>query len=92
MSSDKERYDAAAHAMQTGVAFSRDLKEQEPKHLRVGINAAMSDHGALVNLLIKKGVITLDEYMAEAVDYMEKEAESYKKKLEAETGRKVTLK
>jgi len=36
---NKERYNKAAHAMQSGVAFSKDKKEQDPKHLRVGINA-----------------------------------------------------
>ena len=53
-------YEAAAHAMQTGVAFlmERGDKATEPKHLRVGINSAMVEHAALVRLLISKGVIT----------------------------------
>lgn len=71
------RYEAAAHTMQTGVAFSMPSKETEPKHLRVGINAAMSDHGGLVALLIAKGVITEDEYLAAIADAMEREAKSY---------------
>lgn len=35
---DRERYIRAAHAMQSGVAFSMPSAETEPKHLRVGLN------------------------------------------------------
>ena len=38
-----QRYLDAAHAMQTGVAFTmhQDSSQTDPKHLRVGINSAM---------------------------------------------------
>jgi hypothetical protein len=49
-----------------------------PKHLRVGVNAAMSDHGALVRLLIQKGIITHEEYSTAIADAMENEVQSYK--------------
>src|SRR5687767_13839287 len=49
----RAKYLKLCHAMQTGVAFKmeKDNKDTTPKHLRVGINAAMVDHAALTNLL-----------------------------------------
>ena len=87
------RYKLAAHAMQTGVAFTMDADPDEtsPKHLRIGVNAALVDAGSLGALLIKKGVITEVEYFESLADIMEKEVESYTKKLEKLTGKKVTL-
>jgi hypothetical protein len=80
---DDERYLAAAHAMQSGVALEmqRNPRPTEPKHLRVGINAAMADMGGLVALLIKKGVITDAEYRVAIADAMECEALRYEDRL-----------
>lgn len=80
----RERYFAAAHAMQTGVRLwmERDPKETEPKHLRTGINASMSDLSGLVTLLIEKGIITEEAYLEAIADAMEREAESYRVKLD----------
>lgn len=89
---DRERYRQAAHAMQSGVAFKKDKKDQEPKHLRVGVNAAMVDHSALVHLLIEKGVITEAEYTKRAADAMEREAADLAEIVSRECGGvKVTL-
>lgn len=76
---DKERYMAACHAMQSGVALKmgRDPKETEPKHLRVGINSAMVDSAALARLLMTKGVITEEEFYKALADQMEEEVASY---------------
>lgn len=84
----RQRYEAAAHAMQTAVKVElnhtlQDQRTSDPvtlleyfvKHLRVGNNARASDHAALVNLLIKAGVFTMAEYEKEAADEMEREAE-----------------
>ena len=85
--SDNERYAAAAHAMQSAVVLelSIDSKSAEPKHLRVGINSAMSDVSALATLLIEKGIFTKEEYVKAVADSMERErdlcAESAKSKL-----------
>ena len=80
---DRERYMNAAHAMQSGVAIwmERGNKETEPKHLRVGINSAMSDQGALTRLLIEKGVFTEEEYVAAVADAMEREVAIYEARL-----------
>jgi hypothetical protein len=60
-------YMAAMHGIQSGVAMAigRDPRMVEPKHLRVGLNSAMVNDAALVRLLVKKGVFTMDEYLEE---------------------------
>ena len=80
------RYQRAAHAIQSGVAFRKDKKDQLPKHLRVGVNLAMCDHGSLVQLLLKKGVFTEDEYSEAIVEGMELEVERYRETLKREYG------
>lgn len=90
---DYERYLAAAHAMQSGVAakMGYDASDTTPKHLRVGINAAMSDNAALVALLIAKGIITGEEYTKAIADQMEKERDSYAQLLSEHYGREIKL-
>ena len=89
----KARYKAAAHAMQTGVAFTMDSNPSEtsPKHLRVGVNSAMVEHGALVHLLMQKGIITEVEYLESLADFMEKERDSYVKMLKDRGYDNITL-
>jgi len=59
-------YEQALHGVQTGVMHEMHSPARqsatEPKHLRVGINAAMSDHAALAFLLVEKGIFTKEEY------------------------------
>ena len=88
-----QRYEAALHAMQSGVAMEMNHKRQptEPKHLRVGINAAMADHCGLVQLLLSKGLITEAEYLEAITKSMEAEKERYEKRLTDATGTKITL-
>jgi|HubBroStandDraft_6_1064221.scaffolds.fasta_scaffold00184_15 hypothetical protein len=94
MDSANERYRAAAHAMQSGVKLKMTREgvgdpdegyvprgECSPKHLRVGINSAMSDHGALARLLIDKGVFTEEEYTEAIADGMEREVQFYRTEL-----------
>lgn len=80
------RYERAAHAMQTGVQLelTRDgaaAAAASPKHLRVGINAVMADHGALAALLIRKGLISEEDYLQALVEGMEAEVGRYHKRL-----------
>tara|TARA_R110000868_G_scaffold936_5_gene7160 strand:+ start:2320 stop:2616 length:297 start_codon:yes stop_codon:yes gene_type:complete len=92
---NRNRYMQAAHAMQSGVAIEMNMphrqKATEPKHLRVGINCAMSDHGGLVRLLISKGVITESEYLSAIADAMEEEAAKYQASVSQHFGREVKL-
>lgn len=88
-----ERYKALCHAMQSGVAaeIAKDDRSVQLKHLRVGINVALCDHSALVQLLIEKGVVTSDEYLARIVAEMEAEVQRYEARLEKMYGAKITL-
>lgn len=76
---DLDRYAAAMHAMQSGVAMKMnyDQGETSPKHLRVGVNSGLISSGALAKVLCDKGVITLDEYEAALADMAERDAKSY---------------
>lgn len=85
---DRQRYVAAVHGMQSGVAMKMnyDGKETEPKHLRVGVNNAMADHGSLAKLLIDKGVITDEEYFKAIADGAERERDLYQQWLQDRLG------
>lgn len=76
---DRKRYAAATHAVQSGVAMKMnyDPAETTPKHLRTGVNVMMSDLGAIADLLVKKGLITQDEYEKAIADNMEREKKDY---------------
>jgi hypothetical protein len=93
--SHAERYEAACHAMQTGVAHDLNLRPNSgtPKHLRVGVNVALRDHGSLVGLLISKGIITQEEYEKAIADGMEAEVKTYEDMIASQTGgaTKITL-
>lgn len=91
-----ERYIAAAHAMQSGVKadIETDARTQgctRPKDIRVGINSALVDSAALAELLINKGIITLEEYQDVLAVAMEREAKRYEELLSTRLGTKVTL-
>lgn len=76
-------YLAAVHAMQSGVSLEQEMGggDGSPTSLRVGVNVAMSDHAALVKLLIQKGVITDAEYRAAIEDEMNREVRRYERRL-----------
>jgi hypothetical protein len=90
----KQRYLAAMHAMQTGVmmlldrdapgwrdGLVPDRHEASPKHLRVGVNSALLDSGALQKVLIDKGLITAEEFLAALCELVDGDVESYRRKL-----------
>jgi hypothetical protein len=86
-------YEQAAHAMQSGVAVEQARGSQcgTPKHLRVGVNAAMADHAALAKLLIDKGVISEAEYLEALRLQMNEEVCRYQQRLKDTYGLDVTL-
>lgn len=51
----------------------------------------MSDHGALVKLLIAKGIFTEDEYFNVLIEMMQQEVDSYQKRLSRLYGANITL-
>ena len=86
-------YLQAMHAMQAGVGFDQDTNSEDgsPKQLRTGINARACDHTALVRLLIKKGIISEEEYLEEIRLEMNREVKRYEATLSEKLGKKVTL-
>lgn len=103
---DIERYQRMAHAMQSGVKMLMnyqegpqpdDIKEAStsPKHLRTGVNSAMCDHAALVEMLVEKGIITPDEYQKAIADQMEAEVHRYERHVSdeifAKTGNRIEI-
>ena len=78
-----KRYTAAAHAMQTGVALEmgrdtnnwadQEVSGTSSKQLRTGINSSFVSQAACAELLIEKGIFTLQEYTIAQADAMEKE-------------------
>ncbi len=83
-----EKYKALCHAMQSGVAYKMnyDPTDTTPKHLRVGVNVAMCDHAALVNLLMAKGIITEDEYFDALIESMQREVDNYTREINDQLG------
>jgi hypothetical protein len=88
MTNPRGRYLDASQAMQSGVAMKMnyDPSETSPKSLRVGVNSALVDSGALIRLLIVKGIITEAEYLEVVADGMEREATSYRDELRSHFG------
>jgi transcription termination factor NusB len=97
----QRRYEAAAHAVQAGVGMELADDERHhntnssasPKQLRTGVNMAMIEHGALVRILIAKGLFTEEEYFEELVKGVEDEKRLYEERLSARYGgrTKITL-
>jgi len=97
---DKERLDAAwartlaaQHACMTGAGYivEKDPRTGSPKHVRNGIDMAMVEHGAVVALLVKKGVFTRVEYAEALADATETEKARYEKFLSDNYGVNITL-
>lgn len=87
-------YQSLCHAMQAGVAMKMnfDPAETTPKHLRVGVNAALCDSSALARLLIEKGIITKEEHAKAIRDEMEREVERYQTYIRSHVGGGVNIK
>ena len=105
---DIDRYLKAVHAMQSGVKMMINYEHPDiqtddnatdpstgPKHLRVGINVNMSDHAALIHLLLDKKIITIDDYDISLADQMEDQVKMYEKNIEEamfnKTGNRIKM-
>lgn len=76
-----ERYLRALHAMGAGVDLEmHKTAAHTPKQLRIGVNSNFVSQKAIAELLIKKGIITLEEYFEAHADAMEEEVKIYEKK------------
>lgn len=90
-----KEYTDLAHAVQTGVSYDIargvDVAGANAKHLRTGVNSALVQNSALVNLLMSKGIITELEYVTALRDGMKQEKEKYEKLLGDHYGTTVSL-
>lgn len=95
LSDSIERYQSAIKRMQSGVAMDLSLRMDDrstaEKHLRVGVNSALVQNGALVTLLIEKGLITEQEYFEHMAKKMEDEVRHYETLLTKRLGKTVHL-
>ena len=88
------RYKALCHAMQSGVRMEMGrgiIGAIKGTHLGVGVNMVKCDHAALVALLVKKGVISEEDYLDAIIESMECEVRSYEKRQAKYFGKKITL-
>lgn len=83
---DGERYERAAHRVQTAIAFNPDRPSDQYKDLRTGIDMRASDAAGLATLLIAKGVFTLEEYLTAIADAAERDADSKEDELSIRHG------
>jgi hypothetical protein len=86
----RAEYERLTHAMQSGVGwlagFEPESLEKSLKHLRVGINSAMVNQAATMDLLFRKGIVTEEEYYQALVDWMKKEVETYREEIKLHLG------
>lgn len=90
----RERYFAAAHAIQTGVMYDQQYGSEDgsPKHLRTGINLTKVEISALVTILIRLGLLTELEWSKELALQAEQEVKRYEKQVSQIIGKNITLK
>jgi hypothetical protein len=89
---DLDRYRAACHAVQSGVAMEQNFTDAaSPKHLRTGLDLRASDHEGLVTLLMEKGIFTREEYLKAMADAAEREKARYEEALSQHFGKRITL-
>lgn len=85
------RYNTAMQRMQSAIAFEFNNEwtssAKDAKHLRVGINSALMEHGALISLLLKKGIFTETEYFESLLTFAVMEAD----RVEREVKKKFNL-
>lgn len=98
-----KRYEELAHAVQTGVGWvialdnpkvfdvNTDSNLRAHKHLRVGIDTNKADLGSIARLLIKKGVITDEEYKLAILEGLENEKRLYEQQLTEKFGKQIDL-
>jgi hypothetical protein len=83
-----------SHAIQSGVRMEMELQLNNaatPKHLRTGVNIALVETGAIGMLLIRKGLVTEEEYYNTLLEKLREEVRDYQRRLSLATGNVVTL-
>lgn len=82
---DRERYDDALAAVQTGATIEQGMGagSNEPERLRADLNAATAAVGVLTRLLVAKAVITQAELDKALADDTEDEVVQYETRINA---------
>ena len=86
-------YEYLLRAIQTGVATEHELGSTDgrPKHLRMGVMSALTSGGALVRLLVSKGVFTEAEHGSFLIEILREELAIYEARLTEKLGSPVKL-
>lgn len=86
-------YEPLAHRVQSGVAFRLDANPSSgsAKHLRTGLDLSKAEFGGLAILLVRKGLITNEEYFAAILEGIEDEVDRMECALGGMTGTKISL-
>lgn len=89
------------HKIQTAIKFlrekeiadgvSEDRQFTGPKHNRVGIDNALIENGALVALLVEKGIIKYQEYIDTYIEFLERDVERYEGRIKDAFGPNVKI-
>ena len=89
------------HKLQSAVKFLHehqqvsiqdpDRRFTSPKHQRVGIDNALISNGALVALLIEKGVIKPKDWYETYLEFLQRDVEGYRARLKEALGVEVQL-
>lgn len=101
----QQQYEALAHAMQSGVKAQLEFDKRRSinpevfdntcsagaKHLRTGVNSALTQNNGLMHLLMAKGVITELEYWEYQVRAFQEEVKRYEAIVSDLVGMRVTL-
>lgn len=87
-------YREAVHALERGIKIEveqLDSKETSVKQLRLELVIERVKHDALVGLLIRKNLITEEEYRQMMVAEMNREVRRYERDIEQKAGRRINL-
>ena len=91
--------EALSHAVQSGVAYElgehsevgSQLGSSSPKHLRTGVNLRAVEHGALVALLLERGIIDEEGYFDALIAGLQREKRSLEKSLSKKLNAGISL-
>lgn len=91
----QREYEALCHAMQSGVKYDQECEPKSddgtPKHLRVGVNCALNQIGALALYLEEKGLLDSEDYWEWQIKNMRAEVERYEEMLSRKMNAKIKL-
>ncbi len=84
---NKKEYTRLAHSIQSATAFLMEHgNSHNPKHLRTGLNILFAEHAAIAELLVKKSIITREEYEASLLKGLQEELDRLTKEAREKAG------